>query len=330
MHRIVKSALAFGIAFALCLSPLVSGAQPAVKPLPPLPPESLIGIGRGADHAKATRDAIANAGGLAGIVKKGDVVLIKPNLCTGARADEPKTTDYRVVAAIVDAVKALDPSRIIIAEGAFSGDAFSKEALAQNKYGSIRGVEFYNFNACEKKDCYEVTPPKSLIGKSLFIPKIFMDADVVIEAPKMKTHFQPAAVVSLTIKNSFGVPSEKIYGGYGYKNGLHNFPLSEIIVELNKIRLPGFTVIDGVMGGEGYGPSNNTPVKSEIVIAGRDPLAADVVALTFMGFTLDQIPHLQLAAKEGLGNSKLSKIKVAGADLDAIKMDFKSSFKVKR
>jgi len=331
MPKRIKSALAFSITVALCLSPLVAGAEPTVKPLPAVPSESLIGIGRGGDHAKATRDAILNAGGLAGIVKKGDVVLIKPNLCTGAKPDDPKTTDYRVVAAIVDAVKELGPSRIIIAEGCFSGDAFDKAALAQNKYGTIQGVEFFNFNACEKKDCYELRSPKSLLsGKSLFIPKVYMDADVVIEAPKMKTHFLPEAVVSLSIKNVFGVPSEKIYGGYGDKNGLHSFPLSEIIVELNEIRMPDFTVIDGVMGGEGYGPMYNRPVKSEIVIAGRDLLAADVVALTFMGFTLDQVPHLRLAAKEGLGNYDLARIKIAGADLGAIKMDFQSSFKKKK
>jgi uncharacterized protein (DUF362 family) len=257
------------------------------------------------------------------------VVLIKPNLCTSATADDCKTTDYRVTAAIVEAVKELQPSRIVIAEGSFAGDAFSPSALKQSKYGTIEGVEFFNFNACEKKDCYEVRSVRSLVGKGIFIPKIFMDADVVIEAPKMKTHFLPEAVVSLTIKNTFGIPSEKIYGGYGDKSGLHNFPLSDIIVELNEIRMPDFTVIDGVKGGEGYGPVSNTPVKSEIIIAGRDPLAADVAALTFMGFTLDQIPHLKLAAKEGLGNYELSKIKVVGADLGAIKMDFKSRFKKK-
>jgi uncharacterized protein (DUF362 family) len=329
MLKRLKSAVAFYFTLVLCLSPLVAGAEPTVKPLPPVPLESLIGIGRGGDYAKATRDAIQNAGGLSGIVKKGDVVLIKPNLCTGARPDDAKTTDYRVVAAIVDAVKAFGPSRIIIAEGCFSGNAFDKSRNAMSKYDSLQGVEFFDFNACGEKDCYELASPRNLIGKRLFIPKVLMDADVVIEAPKMKTHFLPEAVVSLTLKNAFGIPSADIYGRYGDKSGLHGFPLSEVIVELNEIRRPDFTVIDGIVGGEGYGPVNNKPVKSEIVIAGRDPLAADVVGLTFMGFTLGQIPHLQLAAKEGLGNYDLAKIKIAGADLGTIKMDFKSSYKKK-
>jgi uncharacterized protein (DUF362 family) len=326
MPEKLRSLAALGFALALCLAPISAGAA-TVKPLPEPAAEPIVGIGRGGDYQSATRTAIENAGGLAGIVKKGDVVLIKPNLCTGAKPDDPKTTDYRVVATIVDMLRELGPSRIIIAEGCFYGDAFSKAASAQSKYDSIKGVEFYNFNACEKKDCYELQPPKSLIGRSLFIPKVFMDADVVIEVPKLKTHFIPQAVVSLTLKNTFGIPSEKIYGGYGDKSGLHGFPLSEVIVDLNKIRMPDFAVIDGVVGGEGYGPVYNTPVKSEIVLAGRDPVALDTVALTFMGFTLNQVPHVKLAASEKLGNADLSKIKVVGAKLDEIKMDFKSSFK---
>ncbi len=322
-----RSGNLLALAIALAFAPLALGAVPVVKPLPDLSPEPIVGIGRGGDYAVATRTAIENAGGLTGLVKKGDVVLIKPNLCTGPFPDDPKTTDYRVVATLVDMLKALEPSRIIIAEGGFQGDSFSKTHAAISKYDTIKGVELFNFNSCEKKDCYELKPPKSLVGRSLFIPKIVMDADVLIEVPKLKTHSIPEAVVSLTLKNSFGIPSEKIYGGYGDKNGLHSFPLSEIIVDLNMIRMPDFAVIDGVVGGEGYGPVYNTPVKSEIVLAGRDPVALDTVALTFMGFALSQVPHVKLAAAQGLGVSDLAKIKVVGAKLDEIKMDFKSSFK---
>jgi uncharacterized protein (DUF362 family) len=154
-----------------------------------------------------------------------------------------------------------------------------------------------------------------------------MDANVVIDVAKLKTHFQPDAVVSLCLKNAFGVPSERLYGGYGYKGGLHAFPLADAIVELNMIRRPDFSVIDGIIGGAGLGPANNTPVHSQVVFAGKDPVALDTVALTFMGFTVDQVPHVKLAGKEGLGVSDLRKITVKGAELDSIKMDFQSSSK---
>lgn len=341
MKKKLKSVCIYGALAALCLAtlpaflgtrgpwavPEKSERVTLVERPAALDPQPVIGIGRGQEYGAVTEAAIENAGGLDGIVKKGDVVLIKPNLCTSPVPDSPTTTDYRVVQRIVEMAKRSGASRVIIAEGGFSGNVFSKSAAARNKYDSIGGVEFYDFNSCEKEDCYLLTPRKSLLGKALYIPKPYMDANVVIDVAKLKTHFQPDAVVSLSLKNAFGVPSERLYGGYGYKGGLHAFPLADAIVELNLLRRPDFSVIDGIVGGEGQGPANNARVRSQVVFAGKDPVALDTVALTFMGFTVDQVPHVKLAAKEGLGVSDLQKITLMGAELDAIRMDFKSSFK---
>ena len=139
----------------------------------------VVGIGRGEDYAKVTEEAINNAGGLQDIIKKGDSVIIKPNICTYAEAGSGMITDYRTVQKIVDMVNDLGASKIIIAEGTIAGDAFSSLFLSINKYDTIKGVELVNLNALNQEDCYELKPEKSMTGKALFIPKIYMDADVV-------------------------------------------------------------------------------------------------------------------------------------------------------
>lgn len=289
------------------------------KELEELDPTPVVGVGKGSDFAKVTEDAVNNAGGLKGIVRKGDTVLIKPNLCVESEgAGSPMTTDYRVTQKVVDMVKELGASRIIIAEGNFNSNAFDNLA---NKYKEIQGVEFYNFNDCETTDCYELKPQKSLTKTAIFVPKVFMDADVVINVSKLKTHY--ITTVSLCLKNWIGVPSYKIYAGSGAKGGLHALGLEYAIIDLNKIRKPDFSVIDGIVGGEGYGPYANTPVNSNVVFAGRDPVALDTVALNFMGFSVENVTHVLLAGVEKLGIDDLSKIKVKGADLNSIKMKFK-------
>lgn len=290
-------------------------------------PNPTVGIGRGQDFAKVTSEAIDNAGGLKDIVKKGDVVLIKPNLCVNAMPDTPTTTDYRVTAEIVKRVKELGASKVVIAEGGFQTTCFDKLSMELNKYDTIKDVEFVEINNFTKADCYKLKTKDSLLGKELYVPKIYMDADVVITVPKLKTHFLPEAVVTLSLKNAYGVPSAKLYGGYGDKSGLHELGFQESIIELNKIRRPDFSVIDGIIGGEGRGPADNTPVNSNIIIAGKDLVAVDTVALNFMGFKLEQIPYIKKAVDLKLGIGDLSKIKVNGADLNAIKMNFESLFK---
>jgi uncharacterized protein (DUF362 family) len=286
-------------------------------------PNPLVAIARGTDYAGVTAEVIEKAGGLEGIIKEGDTVLIKPNICTLAEAGSGRITDYRAVQKVADMAYEMGAKRVIVAEGTISGNSFSKPFLQMNKYDTLTGVELYNLNDCTEDDCYELIPQDSVTKRALFIPKIYMDADVVINVAKLKTHFQYYAVVSLCLKNAIGVPSEKIYGGTGAKNGLHNIGLEECIIDINKIRKPDFCIIEGIVGGEGYGPLRNTPVDSQIMFAGKDPVAVDTVALNFMGFTVDKVSHVMLAGEKNLGISDLSQITVEGAVLDEIKMTFK-------
>lgn len=279
----------------------------------------VVGIGRGDDYSKVTSEAIDNAGGLKDIIQKGDIVLIKPNICMSyLNAGMPQITDYRVVQEVVDTVLEYGAARVIVAEGAFYGNVFDFE---KNMFCTLEGVELFNFNSCEEEDCYELEPENSLVGKAIYVPKIYMDADVVINIAKLKTHFLTMA--SLSLKNVIGVPSERIYGTGADKSGLHALGIDDVIVDLNHIRRPDFAIIDGIVGGEGNGPVSNKPVQSNIVFAGKDLVALDTVAATFMGRDPRYITHLQLASMEGLGIKDLDKITVVGADLDAIKMQFK-------
>ncbi|MDW7657914.1 MAG: DUF362 domain-containing protein [Bacillota bacterium] len=301
----------------------------APDPTEPAIVNAVVGLGFGKDYATTTAKAIANAGGLARVVKSGNTVLIKPNLCWSNITSRPVNTDYRVVAEIVRQVRALGAGRIIIAEGPFGPECFTESMLAYNHYDRIADVELVSLNTLTADDCYERTGRNSVTGKALFIPKIYIDADVVITVAKMKTH--NAGMVTLGLKNAFGVPPRSIYGTSGSTSGskllLHNdYDFNAAIVEINLIRTPDFVVIDGIVAGEGSGPLKNTPVDAQIIIAGRDIVAVDTVAATFMGFNTDKIPHLSLAHSAGLGEGDLEKIKVVGGNLADLVIDFDSIF----
>jgi len=290
---------------------------------------AVVGLGLGKDYAATTAQAIANAGGLSRLIEADSTVLIKPNLCWSNITSRPVNTDYRVVEEIVRQVRSAGAGRIIIAEGPFGPECFSEAMLACNHYDRIDGVELISFNVLTEEDCYERTGRNSVTGKALFIPKIYVDADVVITVAKMKTH--NAGMVTLGLKNAFGVPPRSIYGTSGAESGskikLHEeFDFNAAIVEINLIRTPDFVVIDGIVAGEGNGPLKNTSVDAQIIIAGSDIVAVDTVAATFMGFNPAKIPHLALAVTAGLGEGDLAFIKVVGGNLSDLIMDFESIF----
>jgi uncharacterized protein (DUF362 family) len=279
-------------------------------------PTPIVGIGLGNEYGEVTRKAVEQAGGFKNIINENTTVLIKPNLVLPSLPNEAVTTDYRIVQEVVNLVKECGAGKIIIAEATPYGNVFTAA-----KYNEIYGAELVNMEDFGEEECYSLRPEKSLTQRDIMIPKMYMEADVVIGIAKLKTHSEYDAGVTLSLKNSVGVPPTRFYGDT-YKEQFHYWGLKEVIVDINKIRKPDFVIIDGIIGGEGDGPLRVRPVQSNIVLAGDDPVAVDTVALDFMGYTLDEVRHVKLAAEEGLGIADLSKIKINGADLSLLKMKF--------
>ena len=288
--------------------------------------ETIVGVGRGTDHAAVTAQAIANAGGLESIVSEGDTVIVKPNLSSSRETlTYPGNTDYRVVAEVVRQAREAGAGRIIVAEGAGTGRPLSEPLISSIRYNTIEGVEFLDLNTVPREECYYASSPKKLTKEPIYMPKIYVDADVVIAVPKLKTNY--AVGPSLGLKLGFGAPPKPLVNdGSAWKLGLHRRGIPESIVEINLLRKPDFVVVDGILAGEGNGPTNNDPVDARVVFAGSDVMAVDTIAAYFMGFNPQKLPHLKLAAENGLGEYRMEHIRVAGANIDEIRIDFDSPF----
>jgi uncharacterized protein (DUF362 family) len=148
------------------------------------------------------------------------------------------------------------------------------------------------------------------------------DADVYISIPKLKTHQKVGA--TLNLKGLVGTISNKnqlVHWQVGYPE-IHGdeYPNKEAYEagQMAKVthrgawpgndtiwRMVGdlykgmktkdrryFTVIDGVVAGEGQGPFCPTSKNANVLIAGEDLLATDVVAVRYMGLDPDRIKYI--------------------------------------
>ena len=82
--------------------------------------------------------------------------------------------------------------------------------------------------------------------------------------------------------------------------------------------VPDLTVIDGVVGMQGNGPIAGFEMPSNVVVASHHGIAADVVGLQVMGYTLDQVGYLRYAME--LRNLGVEDIEVVGEDIDNVKV----------
>ncbi len=163
---------------------------------------------------------------------------------------------------------------------------------------------------------------KGYILKTFRLPKTITkimenrDSITYINLPKLKTHSM--AGVTLGIKNQWGFPQHADRG----KD--HNYNLHSKLVDMYELIRPDITIIDGLEGTiHGHYPptvwEDKLVIPFNILIGGRDTLAVDVVGARIFGLTLDDVPHLKIAFKRGLGEGDLSKIKVTGKNLEEYK-----------
>jgi len=307
----------------------IGGADAAKVTIIPAPTNSdkhcIVGIAQGEKGAyeETVRQAISAAGGLSSVIKEGDTVLIKPNIVAASPSGAGRITDYRVVQVVIDMALEAGADKVIVAESPislFARGSFEL-SMAVAGYDKIERAEVRELNT-SRSGCYLLKPENSLSGEAFYLPKIYIDADVVIDVPVLKTH--DIAGVTLGLKNiGIGVPPEKVYGaGQGWKKRLHDIGVHKVIVDVNAIRAPDFVVIDGMVGGEGEGPQNPTPVESNLVIAGQNVVAVDMVGTLVMGFDPWQINYLVWAAAQGIGPMDTSLIEVRGKQILEVQQYF--------
>jgi uncharacterized protein (DUF362 family) len=158
----------------------------------------------------------------------------------------------------------------------------------------------------------------------------------------MKNHYE--AGVTHTMKNLYGLVPYRFYrlgGSDTYRSEFHGTRdvtrnrLPRVIVDINRARPIHFGLIDGILtaeGGEGPWIATMTPIKGNMLIAGKNCVATDAVATACMGHNPEDdygTPpyyrtdnHLKIAAEMGLGTNRLADIDVVGASIDKVKVQF--------
>jgi len=84
-------------------------------------------------------------------------------------------------------------------------------------------------------------------------------------------------------------------------------------------------LVDGLIGSEQHETAGR-PVKTDVIIAGTDPVATDVVGTLVMGLDPSEIEHLRLCAARGLGEADPAKIEIVGAALERVRKRYRRGY----
>jgi uncharacterized protein (DUF362 family) len=234
---------------------------------------------------------LAPLGGMAAFVKPGDRVLLKPNLLTGARPTKECVTRPEIAYCVAKMVQAA------------GGKPFLGDGPA---FGSARGVAKANgyLPLTEELDIpiVEFSGKRyATIGEEfnhLLLSKEAMEADVVINLPKVKSHMQ--LTVTLGVKNLFGCVPGKMKAWWHMEAGKDADRFGDMLVETARSINPDLTILDGIIGHEGNGPSAGEPRDLGILAASTDVFAIDVAMLEILKIDPAIVPISRAAKRLNL------------------------------
>lgn len=230
-------------------------------------------------------------GGITAFVKPGDRVLLKPNLLTGSRPGKECTTRSELVYCV---------AQMVIAAG---GKPFLGDSPA---FGSAKGVALANGYGPILKEL-EI-PVVEWQGKRyetvsdefnhLRLCKEAMEADVVINLPKLKSHVQ--LTLTMGVKNLFGCVPGKMKAWWHLEAGKDSDRFGKMLVETARAIAPDLTILDGIVGHEGNGPSGGEPRYLGLLAASPDVFALDRAIVDILNADPQKIPTVAASMRLGL------------------------------
>ena len=288
----------------------------------------------------AVEEAIDLLGGIKRVTRGRNTVLLKPNLVSN---DRNATTKPEVIRALAGLMKRAG-KEVSIGEGSAAATDFNVkgmeifrtrrrdildpmqqyvfEQLGYAELAKAVRVPLVNLHSGELVD---VKVPGAFVFDKLTIHKSLTDVDLLCSVPMMKTH--QLATVTLGMKNLVGLFPGTVY--QSVRGHMHDVAAkveptaaSAVVVDMVRANKLGLVVVDGSMAMEGNGPSVGSLVKMDVIVAGTNPVATDMVAASVMGFAPKEVPTFEWANKAGLKPSSVDEIEVRGEPIERVRRVF--------
>jgi uncharacterized protein (DUF362 family) len=244
-----------------------------------------------------TKKVFEAAGGIRQFVSKGDVVVIKPNISWARPPHLAATTNPEVLQAVIELCQEAGAKKVRIADNTIDNAKFCFSVTKAAAIAQKTGAEL-------------VYPGSSLMremkfhGNSMDVWPVYLplvEADKVINLPIAKDHILSS--LTLGMKNWFGA--------IGGRRGKLHRDIHPNIVDLAQFFKPTITLIDATRIMTRNGPSGGSAsdvVTKNTLILSDDPVAADAKAALLFGKKPQNIGHIKLANKWGLGTHDFSKL----------------------
>jgi uncharacterized protein (DUF362 family) len=263
-------------------------------------PYDLVAVKGGEPEAMFDR-GIEAFGGMKAFVKKGQRVVIKPNMGWDVPPERGGNTNPRLVSRIVKHCLDAGAREVVIFD--HTCDDWRRSYKNSGIEAAAKDAGAKVAPAHTDGTYHDVTLASGKTLKAARVHELIMESDVFINVPILKNHSSTKLTVSM--KNLMGIVWDR---GYWHKNDLH-----QCIADFAAFRKPDLNVVDAyyVMkqnGPRGVSVDDVLTMKSQLL--SRDMVAVDAAAAKLYGMPPDDVGYIRIAAAQGLGRKDLEKLNI--------------------
>jgi uncharacterized protein (DUF362 family) len=282
------------------LSRLPEAAFAKEKPWP-----DLVAL-KGASPVQMFEAGIRALGGMGRFVKKGQSVLVKPNIGWSKTPSEAACTNPDLVGRVVSHALRAGAKDVFVFDHSVNveKDCHARSGIA----AAVEAAGGKMRSAAEEGSYRKVKVPGGKTLAEARVHELYLDCDVVINAPILKDH--GGGKMTACMKNLMGVVWDR--------KSWHRSGLLECIAEFPLARKPDLNVLDAYLVMMKNGPrglSTEDLALKKMQLLSADLVLADAAAARILDMEPSQVPYLKMAADLGLGSIDLDKARIERVSL---------------
>ena len=286
-----------GLSAGISLSPVLF--QTVMAGIPTNPYDLVAVKGGEPDHM--FDQAINAMGGISKFVKRGQTVVVKPNIGWDTSPERAANTNPKLVNRIIEHCFRAGAKDVYVFDNTCDNWTQCYRNSGIEKAAKEAGAKMVTGNSESYYQNISFSKGKSITSAK--VHELILESDVFINVPVLKHH--SSARVTISMKNLMGIVWDR---RFWHRNDLH-----QCIAEFPLFRMPDLNVVDAysVMkrnGPRGVSKEDLVPLKS--LILSPDIVAADAAAAMIFGSRPEDIPYIKIAHEMKVGNMNLDQLSI--------------------
>ena len=260
----------------------------------------------GGEPAAMLDKALEALGGIAKYVKKGQSVVIKPNIGWDKRPDFAANTNPELIGALVKKCISAGAKKVTVFDHTCDNWQKCYQSSGIEKAAKDAGAVVAPGN--DEVYYKTISIPKGIKLKSAKIHQALIEADVWFNVPVLKNH--GGAKMSVAMKNYMGIVWDR---GYFHDNDLQQC-IADICTWEKK---PALNIVDSYRCMRKHGPQgrsvSDTAVLKSLIVS-TDIVAVDVAAIKLFNqvenMPIESVGHIANGEKLKLGTQNIDKLNI--------------------